>query len=559
VIRPLRKTLTAVTVVLLVTACAALPEGVPEAPGDDPAAGILTLPSGRAVPVYTERLSYRGEARLEWPDGRSYQGDWVNGRPHGEGMESLPDGTRYRGQWHQGQRHGHGELEQADGARYVGDFVNGVREGRGTLTGDDGVYRGEWAADVPDGKGVFEAADGARYEGDWRLAQRFGYGAYATRDGSRYRGDWAYDQPHGFGRLEDADGASYEGEWQQGRQQGYGRAEGPPGLVYEGTWVDGDKHGFGREQRPDGSSYQGDWQAGKRHGQGLEVRPDGSFHDGAWELNQVLGPGQRRAPTGIEISGMWNGDTVSTGLLKLPSGLEYAGPLFGRGARAASPHLIEWLHSGAGRGDPFAQLMLGTLYLDMERPAPDLERARQWLSRAARAGVAEAQYRLALTYEDVNPPRVVELLATASRQHHPGANETLGEYYYGGITVPRNLERAIGYFQRAVDGGSVTARNNLAWLLATAADPRHRDGARAVALIRPIALYSGDWQYLDTLAAAWAAAGDFEQAVAIARRALEAADPRANGEAMDEMDEVTAIERRLAGYRRGQAHVEPAP
>jgi TPR repeat protein len=576
VIQPSLKTLTIVVVALVISACATLPEGVPPAPRDDPAAGTLTLPSGRAVPVYPDQLTYHGDAHFRWPDGRTYHGGWVNGRPHGRGVETLPDGTIYDGEWQQGRRDGQGELTQADGSRYVGDFVTGVRKGTGTLTSDEGVYRGDWSADVPHGQGVFDARDGSRYDGEWQLGQRFGYGRYATPDGASYQGDWAYDQPHGFGRLEGPDDATYQGAWQRGRRQGYGRAHGPPGLVYEGTWVNDKKHGFGREERPDGSSYVGDWQAGKRHGQGLEVRPEGSFHDGTWELNQALGPGQRRAATGIEISGVWNGDSVSRGLLHLPGGLEYAGPLFSRGASAASPRLIDWLHAAAGRGDPFAQLMLGTLYLDQEEPPPDLNRARKWLGQAAHAGIAEAQFRLALTYEDVNPPRVVDLLSQAARQAHPLANETLGEYYYGGITVPRNLDRAIAYFQHAVDAGSVTARNNLAWLLATAGQAKHRDGERAVELIGPVALYSGAWQYLDTLAAAWAAAGEFDKAVATARQAIEAAARQSAELAAGRMGDLRLedsqpediqledtqledMERRLAGYRNRKAYVEPGP
>ncbi|HEX7035117.1 MAG TPA: hypothetical protein VF210_05055 [Pseudomonadales bacterium] len=544
--------LAAALTALLLGGCAGLPEGLPRAADDEPGSALFTLPSGRTVTVRPEALTYTGEGAIVWPDGRTYRGDWVNGRPHGEGEETQPDGTAYRGGWKDGNRHGHGEIVFADGDRYVGEFAGGVREGRGTLESHEGVYRGDWSDDLPSGHGVFEARDGARYEGEWLGGQRFGYGRYRTADGGSYEGEWAHDQPHGFGTLQDPDGASHHGAWQAGRPHGYGRAEGPPGLVYEGTWVDGVRDGFGRETRPDGTRYEGYWRAGQRDGQGLEMRPDGSFHDGQWELDRPLGPGLRRAATGIEISGNWNGDVVSTGLVKLPSGAEYAGPLF-RGPRAMAPRLLEWLHRVGGIGDPYAALMLGTAYLDFDEPAPDPERARHWLERSAAAGIAEAQFRLALIWENVHPPRVVELLAEAARQGHALANATLGEYYYGGITVPRNLARAIGYFQRAVDAGSITARNNLAWLLATADDPAHRDGTRAVSLIRPIALYEGAWQYLDTLAAAWAASGAFDKAVDTAERAIEAArrEPAAA-----ESGELEAMQRRLAGYRSGVAHVE---
>ena len=553
VTRPTRIT-AALLLALLLGACAGLPPGVMPAPRDADGAGTLTLPSGREVAVLPEDLEYTGSARFVWPDGRIYDGEWVAGEPHGEGVETRPDGGRYQGAWRDGRYHGHGTERTPEGQRYVGDFVEGVRQGSGVMTGPEGTYRGGWANDLPHGSGTFEGSDGTVYEGGWRQGQRYGYGRYTMADGTVYDGEWAADRPNGFGRLESPDGAAYEGEWQQGQRHGYGRAEGPPGLVYEGTWRHDERQGYGIEHRPDGSSYEGDWQQDLRHGQGREDRPDGAFHEGAWEFNQALGPGRRRAATGIEISGMWNDDSVSTGLLTLPTGLEYAGPLFSDGNRKASPRLAAWLEGAAGRGDPYAQLMLGTLYLDFDTPPPDLGAARRWLGHAAEAGIAEAQYRLALTFEGENPPRVVELLAEAARQNHPGANETLGEYYDAGITVPPNPERAIGYYQRAVAAGSVPAHNNLAWLLATTPRESLRDGPRAVELIRGIARYTGAWQYLDTLAAAWAAAGDFERAAAAAEDALAAAERQLGGDFGPELD---GLERRLARYREGLAWIEP--
>lgn len=514
---------------LLVAACAALPEGVPPAPAADAPAATLTLPSGRSVLVDPDQLGYSGRARLQWPDGRIYEGAWVDGRPHGDGIETG-----------------------AEGSRYVGQFRHGQRAGVGILESPEGRYHGAWQHGLPHGHGVFEATDGARYQGDWHAGQRSGQGSYATPDGGEYEGAWQEDQPHGFGSLRAPDGSYYRGDWEQGRKHGHGRSEGPPQLVYEGTWVQGQKQGFGRETRPDGSSYEGDWVAGRRHGQGREVGADGTIHDGSWEFNQPLGPGCRRDAAGIEITGMWTRDMVSNGLLTLPSGAEYAGPLFSRANTEAAPQLLEWLEDQAQRGNGYAQLLLGTLHLDLQQPPPDLERARHWLALAARAGIAEAQYRLALTYHHDAPDQAVPLLSRAADQAHAAANELLGDYYHDGIGVPPSLERAIHHYERAAAGGSSHARNNLAWLLATTPDPEYRDGERAVTLIRSIALHRGDWQYLDTLAAAWAAAGNFEQAVATARQAMDAARHDPQAQAAD----ASAMARRLERYRAGQPHVD---
>lgn len=424
---------------------------------------MLSLPSGTSIAVYPSELGYTGQAGYRWPDGRTYEGNWVDGLPEGIGTESRPDGEIYKGTFQSGLRDGHGELTLPDGRRYVGDFSEGARSG-------------------------------------------------------------------------------------------YGRAVAPGNLVYEGTWVADKRQGYGLEIRPDGSSYQGEWLADKRDGQGREQNADGTYHEGTWEQNRALGPGIRSDLAGIETSGIWNGDLVSNGLIILPTGLEYAGPLFREFNTRVSPRLQKWMHDAAARGDPYAQLTLGTMYLDYSDPAPDEAEARRWLKQAAEAGIAEAMYRLAITWAEDNPSRTVALLAEAAGKEHPGANEILGEYYQLGIGVPRNLRTAMRYFEQGMKAGSLRCRNQLAWLLATIDDAEIRNPSRTIEIIGPIALYSGSWQYLDTLAAGHAAAGHFKVAIRIQREALAAA---ASDTAADNGLEQLAMQQRLSLYESGKSFIEP--
>lgn len=93
-----------------------------------------------------------------------------------------------------------------------------------------------------------------------------------------------------------------------------------------------------------------------------------------------------------------------------------------------------------------------------------------------------------------------------------------------------------------IDPDEADAHNGLAWLLATCPDDQTRDGGRAVAEAQKACELSSweDMNAIDTLAAAFAEAGDFDQAVEYARRAIELAPEHKK----------SAYEERLQLYRQ---------
>jgi tetratricopeptide (TPR) repeat protein len=105
-----------------------------------------------------------------------------------------------------------------------------------------------------------------------------------------------------------------------------------------------------------------------------------------------------------------------------------------------------------------------------------------------------------------------------------------------------------------LDPRATAARNNLAWLLATAPDAALRDPEEALRLAEGLVAQAAapPADALDTLAAAQAAAGRSELAVRTAEQALEAAERERAGAL------AAAIRARLARYRAGAAWVEPA-
>ena len=77
----------------------------------------------------------------------------------------------------------------------------------------------------------------------------------------------------------------------------------------------------------------------------------------------------------------------------------------------------------------------------------------------------------------------------------------------------------------AIEPKNVDALNSLAWIDAAHPDPKMRNGKEAVTLAeKAAALRKDDAPRLDTLAAAYAEAGRFKDAVETARKALQLAD-----------------------------------
>jgi tetratricopeptide (TPR) repeat protein len=115
--------------------------------------------------------------------------------------------------------------------------------------------------------------------------------------------------------------------------------------------------------------------------------------------------------------------------------------------------------------------------------------------------------------------------------------------------------RAVGHYRAALKArpGWPRAANNLAWILATSPDATLREGAEAVRLSEMAARAAGgrSADVLDTLAAAYAEAGDFDRAVEVGRRAVAIARESGDTEA------AAGLQHRLTLYENGQPYRRP--
>lgn len=77
---------------------------------------------------------FTGRAPFTYGNGDTYDGDWVNDRPHGKGTSMWVNGTKYEGDWINGNLQGRGIYTYPNGDKYEGEFFDDRFTGRGTFT-----------------------------------------------------------------------------------------------------------------------------------------------------------------------------------------------------------------------------------------------------------------------------------------------------------------------------------------------------------------------------------------------------------------------------------------
>ncbi|XP_074263562.1 uncharacterized protein LOC141586287 [Silene latifolia] len=192
--------------------------------------------TGANAPV-TEKVK---EGVEFYSNGDYYEGEFNRGKSNGNGVYNYNVKGRYEGEWVEGRYEGYGIESWAKGSRYRGMYRGGLRHGYGVYrfyTGD--TYVGEWCNGQYHGLGVQSCSDGSCYVGEFKCGVKHGLGCYHFRNGDRYAGEYFGDKIHGFGVYHFANGHCYEGSWHEGRKQGYGMYTFRNGEPKCGEWDSG--------------------------------------------------------------------------------------------------------------------------------------------------------------------------------------------------------------------------------------------------------------------------------------------------------------------------------
>ena len=110
---------------------------------------------------YDKAGNYR---KYTWPDGRVYEGDWLQDKRTGKGKMTWPDGSIYEGDWLDGEMNGKGKFTFASGRIYEGDFTDNQYNGKGKFISPDGeIYEGLYQNNKRQGTGILITVDGKCY------------------------------------------------------------------------------------------------------------------------------------------------------------------------------------------------------------------------------------------------------------------------------------------------------------------------------------------------------------------------------------------------------------
>merc|ERR1712190_221820 len=72
-----------------------------------------------------------GQGRMDFPDGSSYEGDYLMDMKNGEGTFIWSDGRVYKGQWSDGQQDGVGCVIDTTGEKTHGTWRRGIQVATG--------------------------------------------------------------------------------------------------------------------------------------------------------------------------------------------------------------------------------------------------------------------------------------------------------------------------------------------------------------------------------------------------------------------------------------------
>jgi len=172
----------------------------------------------------------------EGDDRETYQGEFQNGLPHGEGIKTR------------------------DVFTYVGTFKYGRENGIGVrsfkFNGYESKLEGTWVSGRLEGQGTEKNSDGSSYEGTFENSYKSGQGIQISKDKDKYVGEFQFDRRHGNGTVILSTGWRFVGKFRFGEEYGVGSFFDEKGQNRGvGQYRGGKLNGFGLKRTATGERF----------------------------------------------------------------------------------------------------------------------------------------------------------------------------------------------------------------------------------------------------------------------------------------------------------------
>ena len=137
-----------------------------------------------------------------------------------------------------------------------------------------------------------------------------------------------------------------------------------------------------------------------------------------------------------------------------------------RGAPGDEAAAMRWGFAAAAQGQPVAEYLLGTLYLEGDR---DKDQAVHWFQAAAAQGNVKAMHNLAIAYAeglgvDKDPVQAVTWFVRAAGQGYRDSEFDLAVLYERGLGVPQDAAAALKWYLIAAGQGDQPSAARAAFL-----------------------------------------------------------------------------------------------
>ncbi len=257
-----------------------------------------------------------------YSDDTIYKGEYKNGKWHGEGKLAKSNGYIFEGTFVDGKTDKakpkeqpkrltnvpwtvEGTLTNKSGTKYEGEHLNGVPHGKGKMTFADGsYYEGEFRDGLRHGVGKYIYASGITHQGCYIKDKKHAYGEMRYPDGSYYKGEFENDMFNGLGTLCDkGNGWTYKGYFKDDYLESKGEAYSANGEKYIGCFHKSNSHGKGKYYYKDGSTYEGEFTNGEWDGEGYYVSIEGWSFKGKFRMGNHAGYGELYRINGVVIKG----------------------------------------------------------------------------------------------------------------------------------------------------------------------------------------------------------------------------------------------------------------